>query len=115
SLLTLVSPLQSADGRSELPLAGALVQQSYFLRGEPLKDWVIGLLKTLGGDERTLMRQVGKRQALLVALESYLMANRGTGAFEDFLARVRTLAESTLAFALATEEQKGALLQLFEL
>jgi POLQ-like helicase len=117
SLLTLVSPLKSADERNELSLPNALVLQAYFLSGDALGHWAIEVLKTLplpGVNERTLIRQIGKRQALLVALESYLMANRGTDAFDEFLARVRTLAKSTLAFALATEAQKADLLELFE-
>lgn len=118
TLLTLVSPLPSADGRSGLPLADAVVRQAYFLRGEGLKVWANGVLQSTplrGETERTLTRQIAKRQALLVALESYLMANRGTGAFDEFLARVRSLAESTLAFALANDGQKQALIELFEL
>lgn len=118
SLLTLVSPLPSADERYELPVAQEVVVQAYFLRGAALNDWAKGVLQATpiqGESERTLTRQVLKRQALLVAVESYLMSNRGTGAFDEFLGRVKTLAESTLACALASEVQKQALLQLFEL
>lgn len=118
SLLTLVSRLPSADERRELPLPQPLVLEAYFLKGEALAVWVAEVLNTLqlpGVDERFLTSQIRKRQSLLAALEGYLMANRGTAAFEDFRAQVLTLAESTLAYALAEEAQKQALLQLFEL
>src|SRR5690606_32550675 len=55
------------------------------------------------------------RQKLLSALESYLMANRGVERFEDLLPRVRVLAASTLAYSLADESTKAALVRLFEL
>lgn len=118
SLLGLVFPLLTADERGELPVAQALVTQAYFLRGDVLREWAKGVLQANpmpGETERTLVRQISKRQALLVALESYLMANRGTDTFDEFLTRARSLAESTLAFALANEAQKQDLLQLFEL
>lgn len=118
SLLTLVSPLRTADERGELPVAQAVVTMAYFLRGDALREWAKGVLQATpmpGESERTLVRQISKRQALLVALESYLMANRGTDTFDAFLTRARSLAESTLAFALANEAQKQDLLQLFEL
>lgn len=118
SLLTLVSALRTADERGELPVARAVVTLAYFLRGDALREWAKGVLQATpmpGESERTLVRQISKRQALLVALESYLMANRGTDTFDEFLTRARSLAESTLAFALANEAQKQDLLQLFEL
>ncbi len=118
SLLTLVSPLPTADKRGELPVAQAIVTQAYFLRGDALNEWAKGVLQATPlprESERTLVRQIAMRQALLVALESYLMANRGTDAFDQFLTRARSLEESTLAFALADEAQKQDLLQLFEL
>lgn len=118
SLLTLVSPLHTADERGELPVAQVVVTLAYFLRGDALREWAKGVLQATpmpGESERTLVRQISKRQALLVALESYLMANRGTDTFDEFLTRARSLAESTLAFALANEAQKQDLLHLFEL
>lgn len=118
SLLTLISPLLSANERYELPVEQEVVTEAYFLRGAALSDWAKGVLQATpiqGESERTLTRQVLMRQALLVAVESYLMANRGAEAFDDFLGHVKTLAESTLAFALADEFRKQALLQLFEL
>jgi POLQ-like helicase len=118
SLLTLVSPLLTADDRDELPITQAVVTPAYFLRGGALTDWAKGLLQSTpmrGETERTLVRQISQRQALLAALESYLMANRGTDTFDEFLTRARSLAESTLAFALADQAQRQDLLQLFEM
>lgn len=118
SLLTLVSPLRTADERGELSVAQAVLTPAYFLRGDALREWAKVVLQATpmpGESERTVTRQISKRQALLVALESYLMANRGTDTFDEFLTRARSLAESTLAFALADEAQKQDLLQVFEL
>jgi len=69
----------------------------------------------LGFEQRSLTREISRRQALLSALESYLMANRGVDSFEALLPRVRELAASTLAYSLADEATKALLVQLFEL
>lgn len=69
----------------------------------------------LGFEPRSLVREISRRQKLLTALESYLMANRGTGSFEELKPKVSALAQSTLAYALAHDTSKPALVQLFEL
>jgi superfamily II DNA/RNA helicase len=117
SLLELLVPLSSPDG-NVLPLPIALVLPAYFLRGDALEGWATEVTKTyqhLGFEPRSLLREVSRRQKLLTALESYLMANRGTGSFEELKPKVRALAESTLAYSLAHDTAKPALVQLFEL
>jgi hypothetical protein len=61
------------------------------------------------------MKQISRRQKLLAALESYLMANRGVEGAQVLLPRVRELATSTLAYALADDDSKASLVHLFEL
>lgn len=118
SLLELLAPVASPDGRNVLPVPIADVLQAYFKRGEELLAWAADMgdaHRQLGFDPRSLMKEISKRQKLLSALESYLMANRGAESFEEFLPRVRVLAASTLAYSMADEPTKTSLVQLFEL
>lgn len=117
SLLQLLAPLVSADNHV-LPVPTSVVLQSFFFRGDQLEDWAAQMSTTfehLGFDRRLLVREVFKRKKLLTALESYLMANRGTGSLEELKPKVRALASSTLAYSLANEDLKTALVQLFDL
>lgn len=118
SLLELLVSLSSPDGTSVLPLPIASVLPAYFLRGHALEEWATMLSKTyqhLAFEPRPLLREITRRQKLLTALESYLMANRGTGSFDALKPKVRALAESTLAYSLAHDTLRPALVQLFEL
>lgn len=118
SLLELLAPLASPDGRNTLPVPTADVLQAYFKRGGDLSTWANGMADAhqgLGFDQRSLTKAISERQKLLAALESYLMANRGVESFENVLPRVRVLAASTLAYSLADDATKAALVQLFEL
>lgn len=66
-----------------------------------------------GIDENFVAAAFRKRYKLLSAIESYLMANRGTQSLEEFKVTVDSLATSTLAFHLATDEQKIGIKTLF--
>lgn len=117
SLLELLVPLSSPNG-NVLPLPVAMVLPAYFLRGDVLEEWATEMSTTyqhLGFEPRPLVREISKRQKLLTALESYLMANRGTGSFEEVKPKASALAQSTLAYALAPDTSRPALMQLFEL
>ena len=118
SLLELLMPISSPDGRNTLPVPTVDLLQGYFKRGDELLAWATEMgdaHRRIGFDHRSLMKEVTSRQKLLSALESYLMANRGAESFEDLLPRVRVLAASTLAYSLADESTKASLVQLFEL
>lgn len=118
SLLELLAPISSPDSRNTLPVPIAEVLPAYFKRGEELLAWATEIGEThqrLGFDHRSLTKEILNRQKLLSALESYLMANRGGESFEAFVPRVRALATSTLAYALADEATKVSLVELFEL
>lgn len=118
SLLELLAPVSSPDGRNTLPVPTADVLQAYFKRGDELLAWAIEMgdaHRRFGFDQRSLVKEISRRQKLLSAVESYLMVNRGVESFEDLLPRVRVLAASTLAYSLADESTKASLVQLFEL
>lgn len=118
SLLELLAPVSSPDGRNVLPVPIANVLLAYFKQGDELLAWATEMgyaHQRLGFNHRFLMKEISRRQKLLSALESYLMANRGIETFEDLLPRVRVLAASTLAYSLADEPTKASLVQLFEL
>lgn len=118
SLLQLLAPISSPDGRFHLPVPTADVLQAYFKRGDELQAWATEMgdaYQRLGFDQRSLTKEISSRQKLLSALESYLMANRGVENFEKILPRVRDLATSTLAYSLADEAERASLIQLFEL
>jgi len=118
SLLELLADISSPDGRSILPIPIAEVLQAYFKRGEDLMAWardMANVHQQLGFDERSLAKEISRRQRLMAALESFLMANRGVDSFENVMGKVRVLAGSTLAYSLADEAMKVSLVQLFEL
>ncbi|GCB06278.1 DEAD/DEAH box helicase [Ralstonia sp. SET104] len=118
SLLDLLAPISSPDGKTALPVPTADVLRAYFKRGNELQAWATEMAdahKQLGFDHRSLTKEISSRQRQLSALESYLMANRGVESFENMLPKVRDLAASTLAYSLADEAARESLVQLFEL
>jgi superfamily II DNA/RNA helicase len=118
SLLELIAPVLSPDGRNALPVSTVEVLRVYFKRGGELQAWAAEMAnehQRLGFNQRYLAKEISNRQRLLSALESYLMANRGVESFDNLLPRVRELAASTLAYSLADEATRASLVQLFEL
>lgn len=118
SLLELLAPILSPDGKNVLPVPTAEVLGAYFKRGDELQAWAAEMINDhprLGFNQWSLAKEISSRKKLLSALESYLMANRGVESFDKLLPRVRNLAASTLAYSLADEATKASLTQLFEL
>lgn len=66
-----------------------------------------------GLEPSLLIRELNHRRQLIFAIESYLMANRGAEPFVEYSQRVSQLAVETLAYNLANEGQKSALISLF--
>ena len=58
--------------------------------------------------------QFTQKRELMDALESYLMANRGSDPFPIFVTSVEQFAQETLAYALADDLQKAQLVQVFQ-
>lgn len=62
----------------------------------------------------SLRGQLKAKKKIIEAIESFLMAYRGDVDTEAFIANAKKLAGETLAFSLATEEQKVLLTGIFE-
>jgi hypothetical protein len=64
-------------------------------------------------DAKALVGDLRSRRRLIFAIESYLMANRGVGSFDEFKSAAENLAASTLAYHLASDESKPSIKALF--
>ena len=64
-------------------------------------------------DAKLLVADIRRRRRLILAIESYLMANRGTDSPDEFRARAGQIASYTLAYHLASDDVKSALMVLF--
>lgn len=118
SLLTLLAPFKSTDERTVLPISLEDLPRLLLSDQGSWSDWASEVERRFaryGFTARDILSELKFRRRLLTAVESYLMANRGLGDFEEFKARVRELASSTLAFHLASEEQREVMINLFEL
>ncbi len=62
----------------------------------------------------SLREQLKAKKKIVEAIESFLMTYRGEGDAETYVANAKVLASETLAFSLATEEQKTLLTGIFE-
>lgn len=65
-------------------------------------------------DSPELSGKLQKRLNMLKAVESYLMANRRAVTFEEFRKEAVVLCKDTFAYAQASDNQKNALVSLFE-
>jgi len=74
---------------------------------------VVAANRGSGLDVPSLIRELHHRRQLMCAVESYLMANRGAESFTEFSQQVTQLATETLAYTLADDQQKAALVRLF--
>ncbi len=90
---------------------------SLLLHGkETWHSWATDMVasnRSSGLDVSSIIRELNYRRQLIVSIESYLMANRGSEAFAEYSQRVTQLAVETLAYHLADEQQKSALVSLF--
>ena len=118
SLLTLLAPLMSSDGRAALPISLVNLPKLLLSDESSWPAWAAEVerrFRRQGFSSTEVLAELKYRRRLLTTLESYLMANRGAGDFGEFRTRVRELASSTLAYHLASEEQREAMVSLFEL
>ena len=115
SLLQLLSPIEVSPGQVLSLTADQLCELLLLEEREwpELANQVVRANPQLGINPRSLVKEFRKRYELLSAVESYLMANRGTKSFTDFKVAVETLATSTLAFHLAAEDLKPSVKTLF--
>ncbi len=116
SLLELLDPLHSSDGNGVLELTAEALC-GLILSGEnawfPWANEVVKLNPQFNFDAKLLAADLRRRRRLIFALESFLMANRGTSSFDVFKAEAELLATSTLAYYLASDEVKPGIRTLF--
>jgi POLQ-like helicase len=116
SLLGVLAPLQSSDGRHVLPLPTDVLCTLILSDEDGWLSWAnetVRLNPKSRFEVRALVAELRSRRDLIVAVESYLMANRGTSSFEQFKAAAEQLATATLAHHLASDEVKLAIRALF--
>lgn len=115
SLLGVLGPLYSPMGMP-LDIEPAALCALLLQDEEVWKTWALEMVSAnpgLGFNALLLTSELRQRRRLMFAIESYLMANRGTEMFPEFLQRVTQLTVETLAYSLADDAQKTALVGLF--
>jgi POLQ-like helicase len=116
SLLGLLAPIRSSDSKGELNLAADALCRLILSDEGAWLEWADEVVRSnprFKFDAKTLVGELRKRRRLIFAIESYLMANRGNGPFAEFAASSESLAASTLAYHLASDELKPAVKALF--
>ncbi|MFA6971880.1 MAG: DEAD/DEAH box helicase [Gallionella sp.] len=116
SLLGLLAPIRSSDSQGVLQLTVDAMCRLILSDDSTWLPWaseVVRLNPEFKFDAKALVGELRKRRRLIVAVESYLMANRGTSTFDEFISAAETLATSTLAYHLASEELKSGVRTLF--
>ncbi|MBT2141916.1 DEAD/DEAH box helicase [Dyella sp. LX-66] len=116
SILTLLAPIKNANGEWELRLTPEQLCELLFAEEETWAnsaDEVVRLNPSRQFNANAILADFKQRRRLLIALESYLMANRGSEGLDEFKASAERLASSTLAYHLADEELKPGVGKLF--
>lgn len=116
SLLGLLTPISSSDGKVELRQPADVLCRLMLSDEDAWLEWaneVVRLNPQFNFDSKALVDELRRRRRLIYAIESYLMANRGTGPFAEFRASAEALGASTLAYHLASDELKPAIMALF--
>lgn len=116
SLLGLLDPLQSSDGKVVLPLSADDLCRLILSDEDAWQPWATEVVMSypqFNFDAKALVTKLRSRRHLIVAVESYLMANRGTSSFEEFKNAAEKLATETLAYHLASDELKLGVRTLF--
>lgn len=116
SLLGLLAPIRSSDGKGVLQLAADALCSLMLSDEDTWIEWaneVVRLNPQFRFDAKALVGELRGRRRLIFSIESYLMANRGIGSHDEFKAAVESLAASTLAYHLASDELKPAIRALF--
>jgi POLQ-like helicase len=116
SLLGLLAPIRSSDGNGLLPLTADTLCSLLLSDESTWLPWAIDVVRLNSQfkfDTKTLVGELRHRRRLIFAIESYLMANRGAGSFDQFKSAAQNLATSTLAYHLASDELKLGIESLF--
>jgi hypothetical protein len=116
SLLGLLDPIKSSDGKGILQLTSDSLCGLILSDEDAWLQWaneVVRLNPEFKFDAKALVGDLRRRRRLVFAIESYLMANRGGSSFDEFRSAADTLATRTLAHHLASEELKPGVRHLF--
>lgn len=115
SLLGVISPIKSRWGYT-IDIAWQDVRRLVFSTKEDMMVWAEGVERVNAGrgyNAKEILKELLLRRKILASVESYLMANRGGEPFTAYRASVERLAQATLAFHLANDAQRDALVGLF--
>ena len=118
ALLSLLNPITGTrQGLQVVLSATELLDLLYDTDFEEQEAWAADLQSEYGKESlpaKGLIAELNRRRNVIVAVESFLMANRGNGSFETYKDHVNELVKETLAYSLANEDQKAGLLTLFD-
>ena len=118
SLLGLLGPLQTSDGKGRLQMSAAEICTLLLADEATWMPWAEELVRgnpRFKIDAKAWVAELRNRRQMIFAIESHLMANRGVGSFEEFKASAEELITATLAYQLASDEVKPSLRTLFRL
>lgn len=116
SILGVLAPLKSGDGRAECSMPVDELCTLILADKDAQLTWAneaVRLNSQLNLVAKELASELLRRRHLIFAIESYLMANRGTSPFKEFKASAEQLATATLAHHLAPEDVKPSVVALF--
>lgn len=116
SLLAILGPFRSPKGKVQLPIAAEEIVNLVFADNGFWYQWAQEQVTRFGRYGYTVDQLIGelnRRVKLLVAVESYLMSQRGSIPFDEFKVKVARLVETTLAFSLAPDAIREPLRNLF--
>jgi DEAD/DEAH box helicase/Helicase conserved C-terminal domain len=120
TLLSVLGPLRSDGGQVQMPIDPLEIAQRYVDDSEGTRGWInemAGALARQWFSQDTLVRQLRDRRDILASIESFLLAHWQEAADHSGLHAdpVRELAKQTLAYHLASSEQRVQLINLFAL
>jgi len=116
SLLEVLGPFRSSDGSATLVVA--VEELCAVILGDETQwlNWASDLLASLPRiflEPAAVVTDLRRRRRLIVAVESYLMANRGSDSFDEFKVAAEQLGMATLAHHLASDDVKADIRTLF--
>jgi POLQ-like helicase len=116
SLLGLLGPFHSSNGNGVLELTSDLLCGLILSDEDAWLRWandVVRLNPKFKFDAKALVGELRRRRYLMFAIESYLMANRGSSSFDEFRSAADKLATATLAHHLASDNMQPGVRALF--
>lgn len=116
SLLGILSPFMSSDQKYYISMPAQDLYEFLFSDMGAWNDWANAVVKENPRSNfkvKDLISEIGYRRRLIHAIESHLMANRRDETYESFKSSAEELAESTLAYHLASDELKPSIKALF--